>query len=376
MAPIRTPQWMTLDTYVARTTWSEKLQRVANDLVVVTALVGTVAAYRGNIRGIARPIYDISLVLTVRKIIALIIGYSIHLCASPYPTFSKLEDRVAGGIEALQKQGYTVKPLSLWKSGNRFSGLVVTNPKIQNSGKWFIPALGNTAPFNNQRIEKLASEAGRFGCSTLIINPPSVNGSGGWPLPYQQGACYDAALSFLEEQAQAKKIIMEGHSLGGALLLKGVLAHAFKTESVSYMMISICTFSSLTKIASSVVDWILRDKGGVSERVANILSCLVHAVVAPILWLVGSELHSLYGAKKLSDLRIHHLVIQHCEDDRTRFTTDGIIPDRGGLAHGLRQADITHRTDVLENSCISHNHIQSHAIITERKNQIRAFLES
>lgn len=354
MEPIAAkPRWLTTHTYVAPTTWREKIQRVANDLIVACAVVGTIAAYRGSLRGLAKPIYYTSLILTARKILALIIGYGVHIGARPYPIFKKFEDRIAKEISDLKRHGYDVEPITLWKSGSYFTGVVITHPKRQNNGNWYLTALGNNQPLRDRNFESCVDIADYFDCNLLIINPPSMNGSGGWPLPWQQGACYDASLSFLEDKAGAKKIIMEGFSLGAALLLQGVLAHAFKTDSVRYMMISMSTFSSLKNVAASFVDLFIRFLK-FSDRVAHRASQIAYAIATPILWLAGQELDAVEGSKKLSQLGIRHIVIQHAEKQKGNYTSDGLIPDRGGLAYQLHREGVENKKVFIESDTIVH----------------------
>lgn len=162
----------------------------------------------------------------------------------------------------------------------------------------------------------------------MIINGPAVGGSfleklWVFPTRYQFGAGFEAGLQLLEKVVQATHIAIRAHSLGNGMVSEGILQHEFQIGKVAYLLISDRTFSRLSVIARIFIEHIL---GGT-------LGTVVGSVATLFCYLTGTELDGIAAAKKLTDLGLPQIIIQHGIGPGT----DHVIPDEAGLAKEFPQ---------------------------------------
>ncbi|MEC7838573.1 MAG: hypothetical protein VX777_00885 [Chlamydiota bacterium] len=324
--------WKTLTRYDAPSNQQEKICRVANNLILGVALYGAYSYYTGPIGLVSYA----GMALAARKLASTTIGYlvypaaltSVHYLCDDY--LQKLGNR---RLDALKQEGYVANKISIYKSGTRYDAALIGHSSTINNGKWTIEALGNGMAMEFI-IDDLPKENFKNQSNTLLINGPSVGASGGWPTRYQLGAGFEAGIDLLEREVKATHIIMRGLSLGGGMMAEAILNHDFtegKKREVRYLSISDRTFSKLSTIAGN----------------------LVGRVVEPVFYLTGTELDGVGAAKKLSDLNIRHIVIQH--NSHNAQGSDYVIPDSASLAHKLHQEGDLKNKVFLESDRITHN---------------------
>jgi hypothetical protein len=299
----------------------------------------------------------LAMALTARKIASTIIGYIAYpaAAASLLPRSSDELAEQSRAVEEivnyLKEKGYTVKNISLYKSGIKYDGLIVTHASTSENGKWTINALGYNMKMED-RVKYVAGENFSNECNTLIINGPSVGQSGGWPTRYQMGAGFEAGLQYLEHKANAKYIIMHGFSLGGGMMAEAILNHDFKEgqkNNIHYLSISDRSFSRLSTSSGAMI----------GEAAGMALGKIVEL----IFYITGTELDGVRAAQKLSKLAIKQFVIQHNDLSNQ---TDGVILDSTSLAYELKKEKICEHKVFMESALIQHNellplpmHIQS-----------------
>ncbi len=299
-----------LITFYAKTTFSEKAWRVANNALFSAAVYSGYALASGNVRNIPRIVYYISLALAVRKIVATVLGYCTYFAITR--TQAELEALEEVEVEDIERQRYTVETVILNKSGVSYTAKAITHPTIAGNGNWCLNALGNYDVIE-EKMGEIARENFKRNFNTLIINGPAVGKSflgklWVFPTRYQFGAGFEAGLQYLE--TKAKYIAIRAHSIGNGMVSEAILQHDFKIGSIAYLLISDRTFSRLSAIARAFV-----------------------GVIAPVLFtLSGAELDGVAAAQKWTDLGLPQIIIQNGIESGT----DEIIPDDVGLAKEFR----------------------------------------
>jgi len=328
--------WKSLTTFRADTTLREKMGRVAYAVLFGTALCCACAHFVWPAVAIA----SVGAILVVRKIVSVVIGYIV--CPAALTSFSRerkrsLREEGDRQIEVLRENGYLAKRISLYKSGTRYSAVMIGHSTTVDNGRWTVNGLGNMMTMETD-IYRIAKDNFENKSNTLLIDGPSVCGSGGWPTRYQMGAGFEAGLQFLERKVKATHVVMRGLSLGGGMIAEAICNHDFtkgRAGGTRYLSISDRTFSRLSSVAADFVG----------------------RIVKPIIRVVGADLDGIRAAKKLSDLNIRHIVIQHTAFDKDiSDESDGVISDRVGLAHGLREENVLGDKVFLETDTICHNY--------------------
>lgn len=322
--------WKTLETYNAKTTSEEKICRLANNLVFGAAIYG---AYSYMTQPLGLVSYA-AMALASRKLASTLIGYFAYPAAFTCLPFVRGKFQIYSLRQAflLEEQDFIVRKISIYKSGVKYNAAIIGHSKTIDNGKWTIQALGNCMaiePF----LQSLALENYKNESNTLLINGPSVSESGGWPTRYQMGAGFEAGLQLLENEIKATHIVMKGLSLGGGMMAEAILNHDFKAgleRNIQYMSVSVCTFSRLSTIVMHIASKIL----------------------GPILYVLDTELDGIGAARKLSDLKITHIIIQH--SSKGSSGTDGVIPDNISLAHELHQEEDLQNKIFLESKDVDH----------------------
>jgi hypothetical protein len=311
----------------------------------------------------------LAMALTARKIASTIIGYIAYpaAAASLLPRSSDELAEQSRAVEEivnyLKEKGYTVKNISLYKSGIKYDGLIVTHASTSENGKWTINALGYNMKMED-RVKYVAGENFSNECNTLIINGPSVGQSGGWPTRYQMGAGFEAGLQYLEHKANAKYIIMHGFSLGGGMMAEAILNHDFKEgqkNNIHYLSISDRSFSRLSTSSGAMI----------GEAAGMALGKIVEL----IFYITGTELDGVRAAQRLSQLNIKQIVIQH-NGLFNQTNTDDVIPDSASLAYelGKEGKEGMFKDKVfIESEEVSHNFGLPNNLTRELKHNIKKF---
>lgn len=342
--------WKAITRFDANTTINERTSRVANHVAFGLGLYGAYSIFTGGLGLLP----CLGLLLSARKIASSAVGYFAYPAAR-WSTFSgaKSEYRKIGqsSMEALGDLEFTAKKVSIVKSGIQYDATVITHSSTADNGKWTVHALGNGMAME-QLISQLAQENFQYGSNTLLINGPSVGESGGWPTRYQLGAGFEGGLQFLEQEVEATHILMRGLSLGGGMMAEAILNHDFELglkRGTQYLSISDRTFSRLSDIAGQ----------------------LFHPYVKPVLWAINMELDGVEAARKLSELNIRHIVVQH--EMQHEGSHDGVIPDVTSLAHLLKQEEELNNKEFLESTSIFHNSPLPHSIQSQLDTELNQF---
>lgn len=309
------PETPIRETFTAQTTTSEKICRIANNILLVASLYEGYCWFYGLVGFF--PL--LTGILAARKIITVIIG----LVA--YPVTSTSIPGVSGNIQkkgdvdlnTLREQGFIVSKKFFYKSGTRYEAVLIGHKDTIENGKWTISALGNCMIIQDFFIEH-ANKSKALNSNLLLINGPAVVGSGGWPTGYQMGAGYEAGLQFLEKKIpNLTHVQMTGYSLGGGMIAEAILNHDFssvKERGIKYMLVSDRTFGKLSSIAEYCFSFLVR----------------------PLFFFTGLELDSVKAAEKMTRLNFRHVIVQHTSEDSQGH--DGAIPDSVSLAHELGEA--------------------------------------
>lgn len=368
-----------IQTFQAQTTIIEKMMRVVKPLIFGGGIIAVTLCFLGVHRKLTFAISVLSGLTLARKIVEIAIGYasypvatvslinsSVKLSDYLLDKFPGLEEQFSSlslsglqktkkmEVESLLEEGFFVKNVTLFKSGVKYDAVLISHPKTIDNGNWAIHALGNGMAMEDHIYAFAKQDLIQPQCSTLLVNGPSVGESGGWPTRYQLGAGFEAGLQFLEKEIKAKKVIMHGFSLGGGMLAEAILNHDFTAglkNKTDYLFIADRTFSRLSTIAGAMIS----------------------TIVKPIFYLVGMELDGIGAARKLSQLGIKQIVIQHTSEDGTG--SDGVIYDDASLAYVLKKDPINkEHITFIESTQMNHNGNLPGNNALELKTQIHHFL--
>jgi hypothetical protein len=183
------------------------------------------------------------------------------------------------------------REVTLEKNGYRYHGFVLGHKTTISNGKWAIFAPGNQTTAEevfNYQYEKPYLDAG---FNVLTINGPGVSLNKGAATKDRMGDAQEVGLCYLETAIKAKKIVLAGHSLGGAAIGQAILKHTFKKD-VSYLAIRMMTFSRLSCIAKAIA-------GSGAETLVR--------------W-SGAEMDSVAASQKLQDKKIPEIIFEASRD--------------------------------------------------------------
>ncbi|MGK0182158.1 MAG: hypothetical protein ACI9YB_001456 [Halioglobus sp.] len=332
--------WKYLREYCASSTFEEKICRVGNYVAFGAAAFGVISRIKGRRVSLGS---CLGMIQCQRKLISSVIGYiSNPVAVNSLSSEGRESMRKEGeaGIHSLQRDGYFVRKVSIYKSGTRYEGILTGHRDTIDNGHWTVYALGRNDAVEFS-LERIAKECRRYSSNSLLINAPSIGESGGYPTTYQMGAGFEAGLQLLEKEVRATHILMRGFSFGGAMMGEAILNHDFtegQDKGIKYFAISDRTFAYFSSMAASFV----------SESAGKLAS----AFIEPICKIAGAELNTFEAAKKLSDSGIRHIVIQHISPDSSE--TDGIIPDCISLANEMHKAEEMEGKLLLESEEMGH----------------------
>lgn len=307
------PKWA-LDHFESEISEWDKISEVANPLIFGTCLLTPCLPMPSNwfylISGFA-------VSHTFRKVVQTAFGFCAYPMAVKYFWgFNDAElQEEKEQIDFLINEGFFVKKMFLWHSGTRYETILVANHLMIDSGVWTIEALGNCAVMNFC-IKERALKNFNNKTHTLFLNGPSVGASGGFPTRHQLGAGFEAAMQFLEKEVKATRILLNGVTTGMGFLSEAILKHDFTkglTNGTKYLVISYLAAGYLSEVAG------------------DIGCCLA----APCFSLAGMELDSVLAAKKLSELEITQIVIQHSSLDGKG--SDSLLKDSISLSQKINK---------------------------------------
>lgn len=202
-------------------------------------------------------------------------------------------NELRGNVERVLRNGQFVgREIVLEKEGQKYCGLLVGDRRTIGNGKWVLFAPGNCATIEGQFLNDGLSPYLEAGFNVLLVNGPGVGKSEGFATVDRIGDAQDVAISFLEEAVKAKRIVLAGHSLGGAAIGLAVMKHAFKPD-VHYLGLRMMTFDRLSHLVKKL-------QGTVAEKCIS--------------WF-GSDMDSIAASEKLQQKGIHEIVIQAEHDE-------------------------------------------------------------
>jgi len=212
-----------------------------------------------------------------------------------------------------------LEPIVLKKNGMAFHGWILFDPKQKENGKWVLQATGNKAAVE-EYIPRIQERYALVGYNTLLINNPGVGESQGTSTPKTIGQVQELALSYLENTVGAKKIVLAGHSLGGAAIGQAILQHTFK-PNIQYLVIQQMTFGKLSKVAKQ-------------------MKPSLKALIKPVVYWTGLEMDTTAASRKLAELNIEEYIIN--KKIAAKYLHDGVIAGRVSLGHSLHKLGISH----------------------------------
>lgn len=148
--------------------------------------------------------------------------------------------------------------------------------------------LGEAQKKKGEEAEKGAPED--LTPNILMYNNPGVEASKGWATQSALLKAHEALLTMLEDREKgigANTVMVCGHSLGAGVGGQALSKHKFK-YGITYLVLSSRSFSTLA-----------------AEISALICKCL-----AGLAYLLGWNMGSLDGSKRLAEKGIHHVVLQ------------------------------------------------------------------
>lgn len=303
-----------------------------------------------------------SLAATTRKVLSVII----KRFNSP-ETLSTIHDSLPPSIgeqremhfDLLKHHGFVVKRMTVKKLGVKYDAFLIGLESTIHNGNWCLNPQGN-AVVTDEILDSLAFGNAQLGLNTLIVNPPGVGNSKGWPTTKHMGDAQEAGMQLLEHTVKAKNVVLNGWSLGAGALSRAVLEHNFqkaRANGTRYMMISDRSF----------------------DRLAHAAGCMIFRLATPILRLLSQEMDSVQAAKKLEKHNIKHLVIQkgfHYPSGTMSSMGDGVITKESSLAQGLQEAGMTEdsRLQFILDSSIYHCAPLPQGVQSKVKEEIQNFI--
>lgn len=194
-----------------------------------------------------------------------------------------------------KNQDIIIRHVTLQKDGINYRGLLCGHEANLSNGNWALHAVGNNVPIEYvvpDSIQPYFESKLGSGYNVLLVNEPNVGRSEGLSDPENMANSQEVGISFLESAVKAKKIVLTGHSIGGASIGKAILQHEFK-PNIDYRVIQLMTFDKLSHMAELAV-------GRLGRKVFH--------------WL-GYEMDNVASSRKLEEHNIPEIVIQGEDDE-------------------------------------------------------------
>lgn len=153
-----------------------------------------------------------------------------------------------------QGSPWKLKRLTLQFDGIKIDTFIVGKPHTLENGRWMMVANGNgefaeDGPCRNDYLELLEE----IGGNGIFFNYPGVEGSTGTPNKENMIKSCLLVIKFLEENINANKIVLYGHSIGGGVVSEASLVHEFKDDK-QYVIVKSRTFSTMEDAAASITN--------------------------------------------------------------------------------------------------------------------------
>lgn len=227
-----------------------------------------------------------------------------------------LRHRVKRDLSDPQNRDSVGREVVLEKDGIRYSGLLFGRKSTLSNGKWAIFATGNGGTAEGSFLSKVQNPYFQAGYNVLFVNGPGVCNSQGFPaVPQGLGDAQELGIRLLESAVKAKKIVIAGHSLGGAAIGRAILDHEFK-EDINHLAFRMMTFGKLSHIVKKL-------KGSFAEKLISWFGC---------------EMDSVAASRKLQEKGIHEVVIQGGSDELMDQVTllealqeEGLMANKTGI---------------------------------------------
>lgn len=204
-------------------------------------------------------------------------------------------DKYRKAIFQKAPEKFIVRHITLQKDGVNYRGMLVGHRDNILNGNWAIHAVGNNAPVEcviPDYIKPYIETTPGSGYNVLLVNHPNVGRSEGSASPENMANSQQVGISFLESAVRAKKIVLAGHSIGGASIGQAILQHTFKPD-VEYRVIRTMTFDTLSRMAELAAGWFGKN--------------LIH-------WL-GYEMDNVAASRKLEENNIPEVIFQAEKDE-------------------------------------------------------------
>jgi len=219
---------------------------------------------------------------------------------------------------------YFVKHVALECKGVLYSGLLIGNRSNISNGQWALQAIGNSSLIELDGMD-YAQFYENCNFNTLLINGPNVGDSKGRSTPDSIADAQEVGIKFLEG-INARKIIIAGHSLGGAAIRKAICQHNFPQSDKQllekrYLVINQMTFNRLSEVAKNLIGKPL----------------IIRWLFEKIIRWAGCEIDTSDASKKLKELGIKEITVQAGSDMVVK--DDGIISSAASLAFHQLQLD-------------------------------------
>jgi len=323
-------EWKQLDTFEAENESKDTIQGYVNKFIFMGGVYGCYSLLTGGSGWVALGGYA-AMGLACRKIASVAMGYNVCQEATFFRASKANVEQYA--TDTLKMKDYWVKKVTLISSSTRYIGYLSGHKDTLENGHWVIHASEHKAEDCLERFTEHNYTA--YKANTLLINGPSIVGSGGYPTAFQMGAGFEAGLQLLEKTDKVTHILLNLHGFGASMMAEGLLHHQFSprlVEGMKYLAIFDCAISRLSALISHT-------KGPYMESIYK---------------LAGMELDCVKAVKILDNFRIEQIIIQHKKEFTTDSSSDGVIPEEVILSHELNRKNLAHTT-FLEDSKIQHN---------------------
>ena len=227
---------------------------------------------------------------------------------------------------------FVKREVVLEKEGQRYTGVLIGHQGNIGNGKWALFAPGNCTTIEEQVGENIQPYL-QAGFNVLMVNGPGVGKSQGLATVDRIGDAQEVGMRFLEEAVRARKIVMAGHSLGGAAIGLAAMKHDFKPD-VQYLALRMMTFDRLSSLA---------------EKIQS-------PIAGKALRWFGCEMDSMAASRKFQENGIHEVVIQAENDE---------IMTPSSLLDGLEREGLMENKSGIVVPGASHCELPGEAILAE-----------
>ena len=226
-------------------------------------------------------------------------------------------------IEGLKRENWQTLHFSLKVDDITLDGVLVRKD-LEQRKRWLAFYCGNGHCY--EEATHLRDMLNAFDSNGLFFNYPGVNASSGPVNKKTLKKASEAIINFLEDPngIGAKEIILYGFSIGGGMVSEGLRGHRLK-EGIHYLAIKDRTFSSTSKMASSI---------GFGRLGVFVIK------------LLGLEFDCLRASR---EEKVPEMIIQRIkqknkdsieEDEAIQIAWDGVIPKEAALADQLSKEEM------------------------------------